>query len=219
MDKSINVVSRSIMENQTYGQYESILNDFIQNDIKILIGIFDMATTIKLFCHVFKNGMYGANYQWIILGSYEKSNILASYKNGSECTYEELVFALNGTLFTKIVEYSYEFDFESGVKNENKIIDKIDREYDQIVQSYMSQYLAKIEDKGDLKEKCPNPFFHGYAFDGLLTIFKVLSNLIESKKLHCQGKNFVRNTDWFHSLNQALNKLKFKGVTVKKIHE
>lgn len=217
MDKSISVMSRSIIENQTKNHYESILNDFIQNDIKILIGIFDSITTIKIFCHVYKNGMYGENYQWIILGSYEKKNVLASYKNESECSYEQLVIALNGTLFTKIAEYSYKFDIKNHQENNGPGKNNIKREYDMIVQSYMSQYLPNKENDDFEKHKCPNPYFHGYAFDGVLTIFKIFNYLLDAKKLDCRKQSFVRSTNWFSDLNKALERISFEGVTVRQI--
>lgn len=218
MDKSISVMSRSIMENQTKSHYESILNDFIQNDIKILIGIFDSITTIKFFCHIYKNGMYGENYQWIILGSYEKKNILASYKNDSECSYEQLIVALNGTLFTKIVEYSYKFDIKNRQENNEPNQSSLNTEYNMIVKSYMSQYIRNMEKDDIDKHKCPNPYFHGYAFDGVLAIFRIFNYLLEANRLDCSKQNFHRSTDWFNYLNQAIEKISFEGVTVRKIH-
>ncbi|CAF0720835.1 unnamed protein product [Brachionus calyciflorus] len=222
MDKMANIVfTRSILENQTTEQYDSILKEFIQNDVKILIGLFDIPTTIRLFCQIYKNGMYGENYQWIILGSYSSEKILSKYQNETDCTVGQLIKALNGTLKTKVVEYSYEFDLKyqkKNIKESNHI--KLEREYEKLVNSYMSYYRRNKQDevwsltsKTDSNIKCRNSFFHGYAFDGILAIFKVFITLIENNKFDCSNYNFTRNIDWFTNLNDAFNKISFKGVT------
>jgi hypothetical protein len=62
--QSRSVPSESTVDNSSV--YEVILNEFLANDIKIIIGLFDMETAIKLFCEVYKKSMYGKTYMGII---------------------------------------------------------------------------------------------------------------------------------------------------------
>ena len=215
-------VSRSIFENQTSDQYYSILNEFINLDIKIIIGIFDTNTTVKLFCEIFKLNMYGKNYQWIIVGSYNKELYnLNYYANTTDCTFDQLVSALNGTLQTRVVEYSHDYeeikDLSSSKKNriKNDLIAKtvFDSNYPHIVKSYLNiiNQMLKSKRNSFLNN---NAYFHGYAFDVILAIFKILSTLIEEKKFSCQDLAFERNIEWFSNLAKAFDKVSFKGVTV-----
>lgn len=220
-------MSRSILENQTVDQYESILKDFESNDIKIIIGIFDVSTTLRLFCEIYKRHMYGENYQWIILGSYNDELLDDYYDENIQCTIEQLHIALNGTLQTRVVEYSYEYE-----KKLNAIVDntahkthakksditRIDHKYAELVQAYMNNFIQLFNKKNQSKKPaCTYSYFHGYAFDVLLAIFKVFSNLIENDKFTCQNSTFVRDINWFNLVNGEFKKISFKGVTVRRM--
>lgn len=217
-------VSRSIFENQTSDQYSSILDEFKTLDIKIVIGIFDTNTTIKLFCEIAKKNMYGKNYQWIIVGSYNNEFYdLNYYANRTSCTLDQLTLALNGTLQTRFVEYSHESEemkannaIKKGAKNTLKKKNKnskktlFDEHYPQIVKSYLKK-IDEISHK--ISRSSDNAYFHGYAFDVLLTIFKILSTLIENKQFSCKGSAFERNITWFSQVYQAFSQVSFEGVT------
>jgi hypothetical protein len=217
-------VSRSIFENQTSDQYYSILNEFVNLDIKIIIGIFDTNTTVKLFCEIFKLHMYGKNYQWIIVGSYNNELYnLNYYANSTDCTMEQIFIALNGSLQTRVVEYSHEYKDnlqypntkKTKVKNDLKTSNVFDSNYPHIVKSYLGLINQALKSEHHLNaNKNNNAYFHGYAFDVLLTIFKILSTLIEEKKFSCQNSEFERNIQWFSHLAKAFDKVSFKGVTV-----
>lgn len=214
-------VSRSIFENQTSDQYVSILNEFISLDIKIIIGIFDTNTTVKLFCEIFKLNMYGKNYQWIIVGSYSKElKNLKYFVNSTDCTLEQIVLALNGTLQTRVVEYSHDFEEtnthsnnKNKLKNDLKAKNVFDSSYPHIVKSYLNliNYASNSQQKSFSNN---NAYFHGYAFDVILAIFKILSTLIEDKQFSCKNLAFERNIQWFSHLAKAFDKVSFKGVTV-----
>ncbi len=234
LDKIVNVsISRSILENQKSNQYETILNEFITDDIKIIIGLFDYNTTFRLFCEVYKKNMYGKNYQWIILGTDNKRFLYSNDISIGDCTREQIFTALNGTLQTRIVQYSHEYkdkinqlDKHSKFEHENSNKDffdfKVDKSfsfesyYQPIVESYLST-LIKDTKMFSFKNMCFDSYFHGYAFDVILSIFKTLSVLIETNKFSCQNNNknmFERNIEWFSLLTNTLNKISFKGVTV-----
>lgn len=232
LDKIVNVtISRSILENQNSNQYETILNEFITEDIKIIIGLFDYNTTFRLFCEVYKKNMYGKNYQWIILGTDTNRFLFSNDIPTGDCTREQIFIALNGTLQTRIVQYAHEYKdrmnqiLNSKFKHENQnneFLDfKIDKsaKFESYYQSIVDSYLSTINNDIKhltFKNTCYDSYFHGYAFDLILSIFKTLSVLIESKNLSCQKNDnmFERNIEWFSLLINTLNRISFKGVTV-----
>lgn len=181
------------------------------NDIKIIIGIFDLQTTVKLFCEVYKLNMYGENYQWIILGTYNREMLFENYTNLINCTTEQLLIALNGTLQTRVVQYSYEYD-QSQKKSKPQHQSSFDRQYTVIVNSYISKIKKSLNRNND--SSCLNDYFHGYAFDALLSTYKALSSLIEDGNFSCRHDTFIRNIEWFKILNNAFNRISFEGVTV-----
>lgn len=225
LDKWANLtMSRSILENQGSNQYEQILKEFKNNDIKIIIGIFDQTTALKLFCEIYKQNMYGDKYQWITLGSYNIKTLFVGHSHESNCTIDQILIAMNGTLQTRVVQNSYEFDrwlyddHDELDKKEPKKLD-INRHYESIVNSYMKQVQESARSNLALYDNdCQDQYFHGYAFDLLLAIFKVLSTLIESDQFSCENLNFRRDVEWFYLLNGAFSKISFKGVTVIFMH-
>ena len=114
-------LSRSVLENQNPGQFETILKEFLTNDIKIIIGIFDVTTTLRLFCEVYKQNMYGENYQWIILGTYNREIITEFNISNLNCTQKEILTALNGTMQTRVVQYAYEYEKKVNLRQHHKI--------------------------------------------------------------------------------------------------
>jgi hypothetical protein len=234
LDKVANLtISRSILENQSSYQYSEILRDFQLYDIKIIIGIFDQDTALRLFCEIYKLKMYGENYQWIILGSYNSRRMFANFNYEANCSIEEVLMAINGTLQTRVVQNS--FEFESKLNPPSNIIEGADERrkrrrrhpragsfqnsltdnYEDIVIDYLDKFYENFH-KNEVVQKsaCLNQYFHGYAFDLLLAIFKALSMLIEENQFSCQDLNFKRSIDWFSLLNSAFNKISFRGVTV-----
>ena len=214
LDKLVNMsMSRSIRENQNISQYETVLKEFKSNDIKIIIGVFDLNTTLRLFCEVYRQKMYGEKYQWIILGSYKKE-LLYSLNDGElNCTTEEILEALNGTLQTRVVEYGHEFQptFKESYHKISARANSFEKKCNNFINDYISNYHHTCRLN---KSSCLRDYFHGYAFDGLLAIYYLLSSLIESRKFNCNNLNFERNIDWFTTLNTALGRLSFRGVTV-----
>lgn len=211
------------MDNLTTNQYESILNDFKVNDIKIIIGIFDTTTTVKLFCEIYKKKMFGENYQWIILGSYsqELSQHRSLHHFDVNCSVEELLIALNGTLQTRVVQYSYEYEAEASKPTKmandkpSKSLSKLaqlEKKYSDLVDYYIQSFISKFGRQP--QSKCMYSYFHGYAFDVLLAIYKVFSTLIENRNFSCSNQEFRRNIEWFNLVNNVFKKISFKGVTV-----
>ena len=204
-------ISRSINEDENL---EPILEEFIKQDIYIIIGIFDVNTTVRLYCQIYKKQMYGENYQWILLGT-SLNNLKKYYfnQNTSYCTYNELLESLNGTLQTRITQYSYDY-----YKKSNNFIQNFDKHnrrdalMKNITDSYMKSYFKECSANNTLcfHSAC----FHGYAFDLFLTIFNLIGSLIESKQFLCDYETFERNQNWFKIVNEGLNNISFTGVTV-----
>nr|QVK45717.1 G protein-coupled receptor [Proales similis] len=209
LDKIVNVtVTRSILSDRSHSQYDTILNDFSNQDVKIVIALLDLKSTIELFCHVFHHGMYGKSYQWIIAGHYE-SDMLDSSRLPANCSRQQLLKALNGTLRTRVVEYSHELEDAENVYSVKRGSEQ-DASFKRIVRAYMNRFVYGRDEpvKSD-----GNEYFHGYAFDILLTSFKAIGSLIERDQFSCKRPQFERNIDWFSKLNDALNSISFEGVT------
>jgi hypothetical protein len=215
--QSRSVPSESTLEKSAV--YEAILNDFLKNDIKIIFGLFDMETTVKLFCEVYKKNMFGKNYQWIIIGSYDKSfffTLKSSTSNQlNDCSIEQIVTALNGTLQTRVSEYSHNLRWKTDKSYLNELNFEIknkvlDLQYIKVVDAYYRWFRS-------IPYACQsiNEYFHGYAFDALISIYRVLGNMIETKNLSCDHESFERTTEWFTLVNKAFNQVSFKGVTVR----
>lgn len=141
----------------------------------------------------------------------------------------ELQASLNGTLQTRVVEYTHDSeqlreDFTISRKKSHfatqheKKKSAFETHYPSIVKSYLDVInQSNMHDSYMIENNFVsnnNAYFHGYAFDVLLAIFKILSTLIENKKFSCHNSTFERNIAWFTNLNDAFNKISFKGVTV-----
>jgi hypothetical protein len=211
-------LTRSINANeQLLNQYEAILDEFKRNDIYIIIGIFDLNTTIKLYCQIYKKNMFGDNYQWIILGtSLQNLKNIYNNKTNCDCTYEELLVALNGTLQTRNVQYSYEYykktSFIKNRHNQLKLPSRHDSLMKNLTDSYMEHYFMECSPNNTLCNQ--STCYHAYAFDLLLTIFNLIGSLIENKKFLCDYGHFERDASWFQLINEAFNNISFTGVTV-----
>jgi hypothetical protein len=203
-------ITRSLNEDQNL---EAILDEFRNNHIYIFIGIFDLNTTLKLYCQIYKKKMYGENYQWIILGS-SLNNLKKFYLNGnhSNCSFNEILLSMNGTLQTKIVQYSFDYYKKSKNFNKNAELNKSETVLKSITDSYMNNYFKDCSPNNTIcfQSSC----FHGYTFDLFLTIFNLIGSLIENNQFSCNHLAFERDQNWFKIVNEALNNLSFTGVTV-----
>ena len=88
-----------------------------------------------------------------------------------------------------------------------------EKHYPSIVKSYLeivNQSHNTLSENNFILNN--NAYFHGYAFDVLLAIFKILSTLIENKEFSCYNTTFERNIQWFSMLNEAFNKVSFQSA-------
>jgi hypothetical protein len=131
--------------------------------------------------------MYGENYQWILLGSYDIKSLFRGNFNNQEinCTREEILIAMNGTLQTRVVQKSFEYDLklnsdekfeyesETSDKNFNRKFHRrsnnFDDHYEKIIYSYINEFHQRFKSSNIMhKTNCLNQYFHGYAFDLIL---------------------------------------------------
>lgn len=214
-------LTRSVNENENLTQYELILNELKSNDINIIIGILDLNTTLKLYCQIYKMNMFGDNYQWIILGSnmkYNLKNVIHDFNKNFNCTYDQLLTSLNGTLQTRVVEYSYEHSrklFSTyTTKSLKKPLNHHTELQQQLADTYMQYYSKECLSS---KRSCSHySYYHAYAYDVLLTIFELIAKLISNNSFSCSSPlDFERDINWFKLINNIFNNISFNGVTVK----
>ena len=201
-------ITRSINEEQSL---ETILDEFNKRHIYIIIGIFDLNTTLKLYCQIYKKKMYGENYQWIILGS-SLHNLKKFYLNqtNSNCSFNEILLSMNGTLQTRTVQYSFDYYKKSKTLEQQMskyALNSSEAVLKSITDSYMSNYFKECSPNNTIcfQSSC----FHGYTFDLFLTIFNLIGSLIENNQFSCNHKTFERDQNWFKIVNEALNNISF----------
>ncbi|XP_064609403.1 gamma-aminobutyric acid type B receptor subunit 2-like [Liolophura sinensis] len=63
-------------------------------DARVIIGAFDKNTTTTLFCQVYKSGLYGGRYVWLMVNHY--GNAWWTDWNTTDCLLEELARSVEG---------------------------------------------------------------------------------------------------------------------------
>ncbi|CAF0950331.1 unnamed protein product [Rotaria sp. Silwood1] len=119
---------------------KGLLKDFKAKDVRIIIANFNQTIATHMFCHAAKEHVYGSRYQWIILGY---PSLLAWWNEQTDCSLQELVRAINGTLQTRIPQLS--------------IYDVNDQP------SYVLDYLEQFS-------KFERNYFDAYAYDTIWSL-------------------------------------------------
>lgn len=70
--------------------------------MRIILGNFDEAWALRLFCLAFREGVFGRKYQWILTGVSEDKLWAHYQRTGSTCTETELLTAMDGYIITDI---------------------------------------------------------------------------------------------------------------------
>ncbi|RUS81651.1 hypothetical protein EGW08_010568 [Elysia chlorotica] len=126
-----------------------------EHDIRIIVGNFDQDMARRVFCRAHHHGMFGAKYQWIILGTYEPDWWRMS-DSSIDCTPEQLNKTLHGYLATDVLTLSTSEEVtESG---------KTPREYLALYEAARGSEYSK---------------YHGYAYDGVWVVAKALDRLLD----------------------------------------
>ncbi|UJR37456.1 hypothetical protein I4U23_030159 [Adineta vaga] len=119
---------------------QSLLKDFKERDVRIIIGNFNQTIAIHMFCHAAREHVYGSRFQWIILGY---PSLSAWWYESTDCSQQELIRALNGTLQTRVPRLS---------------MDNNDNQSD-FVLDYLKNFLDIEKD-----------YFGGYAYDTIWSL-------------------------------------------------
>ncbi|CAF4249958.1 unnamed protein product, partial [Adineta steineri] len=86
---------------------KGLLTDFKTRDVRIIIANFNQTIATQMFCHAAREHIYGSRYQWIILGFPSLSDW---WHEPTNCSKQELIRAINGTLQTRVPRFSIDTD-------------------------------------------------------------------------------------------------------------
>ena len=168
---------------------------FKEKDVRIIMGSFDGHWGRKVFCQVFRLGLYGRKYQWI-LGAFadEWWQQETSVSQQENCSRANILEAVDGIMSIDVLPLSSSDDITvSGMTS---------KEYEAAYNKVRKKEFSK---------------FHGYAYDGIWTIAHAIH--IVTNKLRAQNSDLTfgdfkyKDPFWAHFIRQALNETFFTGVT------
>ncbi|CAF3998606.1 unnamed protein product [Rotaria sordida] len=133
-------------------------------DVRIIIANFNQTIATHMFCHAAKEHIYGSRYQWIILGY---PSFLSWWNEQTDCSIQELIRAINGTLQTRIPHLSI-YDI-----NEQP--------------SYVLDYLEQFSN-------LERNYFDAYAYDTIWSLAYLYQSNILSNQTNI--KTIVDNIDF-----------------------
>ncbi|CAF3273058.1 unnamed protein product [Rotaria socialis] len=119
---------------------ETLLKDFKTRDVRIIIANFNQTVARHMFCQAAREQVYGSRYQWIILG-YPSSS--PWWNEPTHCSQQEIVRAMNGTLQTRVPQFSMD-------ENANR-------------SEFVSEYIKSFS-------KFENDYFDAYAYDTIWSL-------------------------------------------------
>ncbi|CAF2218499.1 unnamed protein product [Rotaria magnacalcarata] len=146
---------------------ETLLKDFKTRDVRIIIANFNQTVATHMFCQAAREQVYGSRYQWIILG-YPSSSLW--WNEPTHCSKQEIVRAMNGTLQTRVPQFSMD-------ENANR-------------SEFVSEYIKSFS-------KFENDYFDAYAYDTIWSLayfyrLKLTSNQSNTEVF----KNIIDNIDF-----------------------
>ncbi|XP_067094798.1 gamma-aminobutyric acid type B receptor subunit 2-like [Osmerus mordax] len=165
------------------------------NDVRIIIGLFDEKLASKVFCCVHNLNMFGRKYQWILPSGYkqgwwEDSNI-------STCSSKSLLIAIEGYISVDLKHLS-----DRQIKG---ISGRTPQEYE-------GEYKQQL-----WQQRLVGSKLHGFAYDGVWAIALALTQVMESikhRERHNIHRNFtVSNTELEQMVLHSIKQLQFEGVT------
>ncbi|CAF1431924.1 unnamed protein product [Rotaria magnacalcarata] len=153
---------------------ETLLKDFKTRDVRIIIANFNQTVATHMFCQAAREQVYGSRYQWIILG-YPSSSLW--WNEPTHCSKQEIVRAMNGTLQTRVPQFSMD-------ENANR-------------SEFVSEYIKSFS-------KFENDYFDAYAYDTIWSLayfyrLKLTSNQSNTEVF----KNIIDNIDFIGATNRS----------------
>lgn len=163
-----------------------------ENDVRIIIGLFDGEWARNIFCQAYKQGVYGRKYQWI-LGSFDDNWWQSDVVSG-DCSRDMLRNASDGMISIDVLPLSS--------SNAITVSGMTAAEYEAVYNRVRKREYSK---------------YHGYAYDGMWTIahaIHIVTNKLRAQNSELTFRNFqYKDPFWAQLLRQALNETSFIGVT------
>ncbi|CAF3027781.1 unnamed protein product [Rotaria sp. Silwood2] len=171
--------------NRTRNSLKDTFDELQRNNIRIILGNFNSTMAIRIFCEAFRYHLFGSRFQWIIVGYYEPEWWL---NNPGPCNTSEILYALNGTLQTRVAKLGY-------YVNTRTIAD-----------------LTPDQFNFDLSILKTSNYFVGYAFDAILTLTSAFEKLKDCPdQFHIDS--VWRQSCWRHELINIIKATDIEGVT------
>ena len=132
--------------------------------------------------------VYGSRYQWIILGY---PSLSAWWHDQSDCSMQEMIRAINGTLQTRVPRLSMDKDQVSdyGIKRKEE-------------NNFFQNQSASLTDYLEIFPELERDYFDGYAYDTMWTIARLYQIPLAANE---------SNVDRFR---KAIDTIDFSGATV-----
>ncbi|UJR15409.1 hypothetical protein I4U23_002356 [Adineta vaga] len=171
--------------NRTRNSLKDAFDELQKNNIRIILGNFNSTMAVRIFCEAFRYNLYGARFQWIIVGYYESDWWL---NNPGPCNTSEILQAFNGTLQTRVAKLGY------------------DTKRRTMADLTLEQF------KFDLTTLDTSDYFVGYAFDAVLTLTAAFEKLHTCpNQFHLDS--IWRQECWRHELINIIQTIDIEGVT------
>ncbi|KAL0985317.1 hypothetical protein UPYG_G00155400 [Umbra pygmaea] len=171
------------------------LKKFQDLDVTIIIGLFDENSASKVFCSVLKLNILVGRFQWIFPGGLQGK--WWEDANSSRCTTDDLQTAMEGLITVDVTPLSNRQ--KTGISGRTP-------------QEYLEAYNREL-----LRRELDSSKFHGFAYDGVWVMAKVLTNVIESirhrERYDMFRNNTVTDKEIGEMVRDSMDKISFEGVT------
>ncbi|XP_026173081.1 gamma-aminobutyric acid type B receptor subunit 2-like [Mastacembelus armatus] len=166
-----------------------------ERDVRIIIGQFDEDSGPEVFCCAYRLNLFGARYQWIVVGGGAAGRRQGWQVSG--CSTDDVLTAADGSIRLQIRRLSN--TNTPGVSGRTP-------------QDYQDSYLRLLMQEGS--EVSP---LHAFTYDAVWVAAKALSQVMEAakrrEKFSVQRNVLVREEELHKTLLEAVKSTQFEGVT------
>ncbi|XP_048116405.1 gamma-aminobutyric acid type B receptor subunit 2-like [Alosa alosa] len=166
-----------------------------ENDVRIIIGLFNESTAAKIFCSAYHLNMFSSRYQWVI-PRWNQRNWWVN-RGTVNCSSLSLMEAMEGSISV---------DFEPLSSKETRGISG------KTPQEYQKEYDQLCIQKGVNSSR-----FHGFAYDAIWVVTKALTRVMEAmrhnEKYSLHHNYTVSDEELSQMIIEAMNETTFLGVT------
>ncbi|XP_063056037.1 gamma-aminobutyric acid type B receptor subunit 2-like [Engraulis encrasicolus] len=171
------------------------LRTFKENDVRIIIGLFNESLAAEVFCCAYHLNMFSSGHQWVMPRWNQKS--WRMNRNSGNCSYSSLQKAMDGSISV---------DFETvGSKQTRGISGQTPQEYEQEYELLRNQ------------QGVGSGQYHGFAYDGVWVLTKALARVMETvrdNEKYSELRNYtVSDEEMSQMVAEAMSETSFWGVT------